>query len=256
MQTLGEMIGPVTATAPCKVCGDKADLYGVADFNKSCEEQHQKYLQLSGVPVYYHRCNACGFIFTNAFDHWSSADFGMHIYNNDYVLVDPDYVEVRARNNALLVSDFIKNAEGLKCLDYGGGNGGMAALLKSGGIDASSWDPFGSDGALPASKAFDFVSAFEVFEHTVDPVATAKESLGLLTEKGVLFFSTLTMDHVPPRGMDNWYIAPRNGHISLYTNRALEALFGGFGYHVHHFSAGTHMAIDETPEWLKNAGSP
>ena len=31
-------------------------------------------------------------IFTTAFDHWSKADYLQHIYNDDYVLVDPDWL--------------------------------------------------------------------------------------------------------------------------------------------------------------------
>ncbi len=251
MQMLDRLLAPVTVVAPCKVCGESADLYGVADFNKSCEEQNGKYLRLSGVPVYYHRCNACGFIFSNAFDQWTSVDFKQHLYNDDYVLVDPDYISKRPQGNARFIAEFIKNANALKCLDYGGGNGETARLLKGRRFDASSWDPFGGEGDLPLKGSFDFVSAFEVFEHTVDPAHTAAESLGMLNDNGVLVFSTLTTDHIPARSMDHWYIAPRNGHISLYTKRALAHLFAQYGYRVHHFSNGTHMAIRNTPSWLQ-----
>lgn len=253
MNDLAKIIGPVAPMTACKVCGEDADLYGVADFNKSCEELRQKYLRLSGVPVYYHRCSTCGFIFTRAFDHWTSSDFKKHVYNDDYILVDPEYAEVRPVSNAGFIAGLIGNARALKCLDYGGGNGDTARLLRARGIDASSWDPFGTDQPLPAGQAFDLISAFEVFEHTTDPAHTAKESLGLLNQQGVLVFSTVMMDSVPPRGMDHWYIAPRNGHISLYTQRALQTLFAPHGYDVLHFSAGVHIAVRDTPSWLKTA---
>ena len=130
MNDLAKIIGPVAPTTPCKVCGEDADLYGVADFNKSCEELRQKYLRLSGVPVYYHRCSACGFIFTCAFDHWTSLDFKKHVYNDDYILVDPEYAEIRPGSNAGFVAGLIGNDRALKCLDYGGGNGDTARFAE------------------------------------------------------------------------------------------------------------------------------
>ncbi len=88
------------ADRPCKICGAPASLYGIADFNKSCEEQRGKKLPLSGAPIYYRRCGACKFIFTEAFDRWSPQDFHEHIYNDKYVEVDPDYTGARPRFNA------------------------------------------------------------------------------------------------------------------------------------------------------------
>ena len=89
-----------TAPTPCKICGGQAGLFGVVDFAKSCEEARGKRLPLSGTPVYYRRCRTCSFLFTDAFDNWSEADFKASIYNADYIEVDPDYREVRPNNNA------------------------------------------------------------------------------------------------------------------------------------------------------------
>src|SRR5471032_796729 len=222
MQLDSGTVGPVVRISMCKVCNEPAPLYGVTDVNKSCEERRGRYLPLTGVPVYYHRCDACGLIFTTAFDHWGKAAF---------------------------ILDFIKKGHEFRCLDYGGGNGRLTSLLREGGVDGHSWDPMDEE-AVPPSGSFDFISAFEVLEHTPEPLATVQEALGLLNERGVLLFSTLTIDHVPPRGMDNWYIAPRNGHITLYTRRSLQTMFAGLGYRIHHFNDNLHMALKDVPEWL------
>ncbi|WP_438393491.1 class I SAM-dependent methyltransferase [Caballeronia sp. DA-9] len=243
-------VRPVVHVSTCKICNSQAPLYGVADFNKSCEEARGRYLPLVGVPVYYHRCNHCGLVFTRAFDDWTKADYAQHIYNEDYVLIDPDYIDVRPASNAGFIRDFIKKGRDLKCLDYGGGNGTLARLLQEAGVDAHSWDPMDAVGSPSPSGPFDFISAFEVLEHTPKPVATVREALSMLSPRGVLVFSTLTIDHVPARGMDNWYIAPRNGHITLYTRRALLTLFEGEGYRVHHFNNNLHMALNHDPDWL------
>jgi len=43
----------------CKCCGAPAFLYGVVDFHKNCEIYRRKVLDLSGIPIYYHRCTVC-----------------------------------------------------------------------------------------------------------------------------------------------------------------------------------------------------
>ena len=88
----------------CKCCGSMALPYGVVDFNKNCEIYRHNALGISGVPIYYHRCPACRFIFTTAFDHFTHEDFQHHIYNNEYPLIDPDYQVARPQGNAALVT--------------------------------------------------------------------------------------------------------------------------------------------------------
>jgi SAM-dependent methyltransferase len=242
MQPMNNMVGPIARVSTCKVCQGEAQLYGVTDFNKNCEEPRGCYLPLAGVPIYYHRCGRCGLVFTNAFDHWTKSDYLQHIYNEDYGVVDPDYVEVRPAHNASLVFNFIQKEPALKCLDYGGGNGKLTALLRARGVDAYSWDPMAEEAEVPAPGSFDFVSAFEVLEHTPEPLTTVQHVLGLLNRRGVALFSTLTIDALPPRAIDHWYIAPRNGHITIHTRQSLQTTFAKFGYRVHHFNDNLHLA--------------
>jgi hypothetical protein len=54
-----------------------------------------------------------------------------------------------------------------------------------------------------------------------------------LAENGLLYFSTLL--HPYPSNdnvLDSWYIAPRNGHISIFTFQAIAVLFRHVGSNV------------------------
>jgi hypothetical protein len=64
-------------------------------------------------------------------------------------------------------------------------------------------------------------------------------------------FSTLTIDKLPPRSLEFWYIAPRNGHVTIHTRRSLAALAARFGKRLHHFSDGMHLCLTEPPAWLR-----
>lgn len=238
---------PATA---CKVCGAAASLYGVADFNKSCEELRGKYLPLLGVPVYYHRCGSCGLVFTEALDRWEKTDYRTHIYNERYVEVDPDYVEARPRTHAAIVLAFLRRRRSARHLDYGGGNGRLSALLSADGIDSSTWDPM-DEGASPPAGRFDLVTAFEVFEHTPVPQTTLQEMLDFCDAKTpLIFFSTYVIDKIPPRSMDFWYLSPRNGHITIHTESSLQALSRRFDLRLHHFGNGFHLAYRHLPSWV------
>jgi 2-polyprenyl-6-hydroxyphenyl methylase/3-demethylubiquinone-9 3-methyltransferase len=236
--------GAEPAGIVCKICGGGTELQGCVDAGRSCERNRGRFLPLSGTPIYYHRCLRCGFVFTVAFDAWSSEDFRRKIYNEGYAAVDPDYADgSRARANAALTADVMRKLGAVRVLDYGGGDGTLAAALRAQGLDAQSWDPIADrDGATPVAGGFDLVTAFEVFEHTATPIETASHALSLLRPNGRLFFSTLLMDGLPRQATDHWYIAPRNGHISLHTQASLQALFDRLACAVRCLNHNLHIA--------------
>jgi 2-polyprenyl-6-hydroxyphenyl methylase/3-demethylubiquinone-9 3-methyltransferase len=66
----------------------------------------------------------------------------------------------------------------------------------------------------------------------------------MLTPSGVVLFSTLVQ---PPEldsiGMAWWYIGPRNGHVSLFSERALAVAWQRHGFTVSSFSPDLHLAF-------------
>jgi 2-polyprenyl-6-hydroxyphenyl methylase/3-demethylubiquinone-9 3-methyltransferase len=127
-------------------------------------------------------------------------------------------------------------------LDYGGGTGTFARLMQEVGFDMVAWDPF-IPGDYPAAHSYDFVTSFEVLEHTHDPHKTLAEISGFLKKGGVFFFSTGTHDEVSHLGMTDWYIAPRNGHVTIYSEASLNALFEAHGFQINHLNRWSHVAM-------------
>jgi SAM-dependent methyltransferase len=241
----------------CKVCGAPSPLFGVVDFHKSCIEAQGKRLPFSGYPVYYRRCPQCAFTFTTAFDTWDWDDFRAHVYNDDYIVVDPDFVELRPAGNANLIAHSFPDAKtSIRILDYGGGNGVLAARLCDAGFSAKTYDPYSSLNQLPAEK-FDMVTCFEVLEHVPTPQTTIAAMVSLLKQPGAILFSTLLQPkEFPQIGLNWWYAGPRNGHVSLYSSQSLARLFQPHEMKVASFSDNLHLAYAQKPPFAAHLKIP
>ncbi|AIY39275.1 SAM-dependent methyltransferase [Collimonas arenae] len=240
----------------CKCCGQTSTLAGLVDFSRCGADVHagKKIDPYAGWPVYFYRCGSCGFTFTRALDKWRTEDFAAHIYNDDYVRHDPDYLGSRPQSNAdMIMNNMGRMKEQISLLDYGSGMGMMTEILgKNGFASVASFDPFSS--TQRPERQFNMVTCFEVFEHVHDPLDLVKDINSFLSPDGALLFSTLLCpQQIVDDGLHNWwYCAPRNGHISFYTLPALTALATHFALRVHSFNDGLHaMYRPHVAEWLK-----
>jgi 2-polyprenyl-3-methyl-5-hydroxy-6-metoxy-1,4-benzoquinol methylase len=209
-----------SAPARCKICGadappfDAADFYRVADGTASPSPY---VFGFSGVAIPYFRCKSCDFLFANAFDNWSSEEFARYIYNDQYVLADPEYLEARPKRMAGDFAELLRPAANLNILDYGSGTGIFSKeLMQKGFGRVDSYDPFAFNN--PPSGKFDVITCFEVVEHSPDPLATFRHMLSFLNEGGAIIVSQcLQPDDIARIRCNWWYVAPRNGHISTYS---------------------------------------
>jgi 2-polyprenyl-6-hydroxyphenyl methylase/3-demethylubiquinone-9 3-methyltransferase len=238
----------------CKCCGAPAFPYGVVDFHKNCEIYRRQVLGVSGVPIYYHRCPACQFLFTTAFDHFTREDFLHHIYNEDYLLVDPDYPEVRPRQMATMLGRLFAGTKPRRTLDYGGGQGVLAELLGVAGFPrVETYDPFVPRHSARPADRFDCIICFEVVEHATDPVAVFAELNDLLASPGLILFSTLLQPaDLDRQGLNWWYAGPRNGHVSLYSRASLERVVQPLGFHFGSFNESVHVLFREVPDFARH----
>ena len=243
------------ALTPCKICSEPAPLLGVVDFNKCCEEPRGFKLPLSGTPVYYRRCQACGFLFTDAFDDWSTEEFKAHIYNDGYLAVDPDYTLNRPRDNAGVVQQVFGGLkEERRVLDYGGGNDVFCSELRTAGFPvAITYDPFTPEFAHRPEGEFDLITCFETLEHMPDPNGGITAILENIADPGMVLFTTMLQpDDFSRLGLNWWYVGPRNGHVSLYSREALIRAWGKHGYKTASFTENLHVAFRTLPRFAKH----
>jgi hypothetical protein len=81
---------------------------------------------------------------------------------------------------------------------------------------------------LPRGGVFDAVTAFEVLEHLVDPVADLREVAGLTD---VLLATTRMLpDPLPLPEQWDYYSLETGQHVTLYTPKAISTLGRRLGY--------------------------
>ncbi len=241
--------------SPCPVCGGQARILGDVDFNKSCEDRNSMRLPKTDTLVRYFLCAGCGFCFAPEFLQWSDDRFKKVIYNGDYVLVDPDYLGVRPQWNA----DFIEQHFGsvrarVTHLDYGGGNGLLSRLLCARGWRSISFDDFVEGRPqLKQLSTYDLVTTFEVFEHVADPQRLMGALSKVTHPESLIVFTTVLSDGfiAPGTGLNWWYLAPRNGHVSLYSKKSLALLLRQHGYEYYPLDDVTHVACRRMPPWSR-----
>lgn len=229
----------------CKICKSTAMPFDMVDILKQCEPPFFP-IKPAFVPVIYHRCEKCGFIFTTYFDEFDDYMWRKYIYNSDYIKADPEYLDIRPKNNAFFIDTLLSAKKVMVIgLDYGGGNGVTANALRKLGYQYDSYDPYGEYSICnELVGSYNFCSAIEVLEHTIDPIGLMENLLKLTTrDKLMVIIGTSTSDHIVTnkQRLSWWYAAPRNGHVSLFSKKTLSILASQFGLGYHSFSPSVHI---------------
>ena len=100
---------------------------------------------------------------------------------------------------------------------------------------------------------FDLVTCFETLEHVPDPAATIDRLAQYVAEPGLVLMSTLLQDaNFDKERLNWWYVGPRNGHISIFTKKALELLWARHGHKVVSINAGMHIAYRTLPWFVSS----
>lgn len=227
-------------THSCRVCDTPTTL-------------HARARLLGRHDIRYECCPACGFIQTER-PYWLDEAYADAIAASDTGLLRRNFI-LAAVTQSIIRSYFNPRA---RFVDYGGGYGALVRLMRDAGYDFWRYDPLcanlfarGFDAAPSARPEAELVTAFEVFEHLVNP---REELLKMLSFSRNILFTTLLQPTPAPQPGDWWYYCLDTGqHVALYTRSALEALGRTHGLNLVTDGKQLHLFTDQTiaPWWFK-----
>lgn len=219
-----------TSPAPgiCRVCGGPAPVFAHARL-------------LGRHDIRYERCSRCGFIQTEE-PYWLDEAYSEAIAASDIGLVRRNFILAAVTRS--VIRSYCNESGAF--VDYGGGYGMLTRLLRDADLDAYRYDPLcrnlfagGFDAEPPPRPSFELVTAFEVFEHLVDPVAGLGKMLAF--SRNILFTTLLQPTPVPlPHSW--WYYCTDTGqHVSFHTRESLAELGRRHGLHFVSDGRNLHM---------------
>jgi hypothetical protein len=174
--------------------------------------------------VKYFKCDNCGYLFTEE-PFWLEEAYSRSINLSDTGLLDRNIYFSKIL--AIIIFFCFNKKEPF--LDYAGGYGVFTRLMRDIGFDFYWDDPYtnnlfanGFEKNVSMKPRFELVTAFEVFEHLVNPKDELKK---MLLHSDTVIFSTELMKQEIPDPKDWWYYGFNHGqHISFYTKRTLTIL--------------------------------
>lgn len=193
------------------------------------------------------RCDACAYAFIA--DPWTDFEriYDDRYYNGQgadplvdyhFELSEPDRTirQYEWRGVTRLVERLLGGLDGVRWLDFGCGNGGLVRYInqqtaanacgfEEGSIAAEAREHgiplLSSDALATAGAGFDVVTAIEVIEHTIDPLAELRTIRTLLRSGGLLFLTTGNAEPFASRLLRWSYVVPEI-HVSFFEPRTLE----------------------------------
>lgn len=198
--------------------------------------------------VDYHRCTCCGFIQSDT-PYWLDEAYNNAIASMDIGLIYRNLVYSSAVEN-VIKSSFDYTG---KFLDYAGGYGMYVRLMRDKGFDFY-WDDKYCDNLfakhftlneLGVSDKFEGVTAFEIFEHLVNPLEEIEKLFNY--SDSIIFSTELVPDKQITGANDWWYFAPEGGqHISFYTKQAFEIIANRFSCNFYSNGKDLHILTRKT----------
>lgn len=212
----------------CKICNSNSSFF-------------DKNSVLNKYEANYFRCENCKFIqIENPF--WLKESYEDVINSTDVGYV---YRNVRLAKIVYLLI-FISFNKKAKFLDYGGGYGLFVRLMRDYGFDFY-WDDLYCDDIFAKnfelsnlkSETFELLTAFELFEHLLNPIEEIEKMLNLSQN---IFISTELYPKSNPKSGDWWYFGLEHGqHISIYSLESFK--FIAKKYNLRFYSNGKNLHL-------------
>lgn len=189
--------------------------------------------------IEYFECPECRYVQTET-PYWLGRAYGSAINDSDTGIIARNLANARIVLGTLWLLDALDST----VVDYAGGYGVLVRLLRDDGIDALWSDAFCENllarGFEHAGQPGGLVTAFEAFEHFVDPSAELEKMLAVAPN--VLLSTLLIPSPVPA---DWWYYGAEHGqHVGLYRAATLELLARRHGKVLVTDGASYHLITD------------
>ena len=217
----------------CNICGSSAPLL----FKGEVLGKHK---------IEYYQCSSCQFIQTET-PYWLEEAYADAIGSTDIGLIQRNnYLSERAI--PVIQKHFNSKS---KFLDYGGGYGMFVRIMRDNGFDFYRQDQYCENlfaknfdiSDLADDKKFELITAFEVFEHLMNPVADISKLFEM--SDSILFSTELQGDVTYQSQADWWYFSPEAGqHISLFSLKSLQYLSEKFNKNLYS-NENIHLLTDK-----------
>ncbi|MFB2837840.1 methyltransferase domain-containing protein [Floridanema evergladense] len=195
---------------------------------------------LNKYDVDYFKCENCGFVQSEE-PYWLSEAYTNAIASSDVGIVFRNLEFSKITSNIIFsIFDYDK-----QFLDYGGGYGLFVRLMRDAGFDFYWYDKFcenifakGFATGLEDSE-YELVTAFEVFEHFVNPLT---EIENILRFSRNILFSTRLLPGNNPKPDEWWYYSLSEGQYNaIYTVKSLFLLAEKLG--LNFYSNGSNLYL-------------
>jgi Methyltransferase domain len=181
-----------------------------------------------GRPTAYFDCQVCGYVQTQT-PYWLDEAYSSAINSVDTGIMNRNLLNVRRVVMTLLA---LRRMRG-RVIDHAGGYGILVRMLRDVGVDARWRDKYCENllarGFETPDNHHELLTAFEVFEHLVNPL---EELSAMLADSPSVLMST---DLVPTRSTppaDWWYYGPEHGqHVGFFRAATLGWMAQKLGCH-------------------------
>ncbi len=212
----------------CRCCGGKASQI----FSGS----------LIGHIVRYFECASCGYVQTET-PYWLNLAYADVINDSDTGIM----VRNQVNSKIVLASMYVLGKVNGTLVDCAGGYGILVRLLRDLGVNALWSDRYCQNllakGFEHTCENADLVTAFEAFEHFVDPVEELRRLLNIAPN---VLLSTEIISDPAPKQDDWWYYGKEHGqHIGFFRIRTLEKLAKDHGKYFLTNGTSYHLITDK-----------
>jgi hypothetical protein len=181
-------------------------------------------------PVRYFECPSCGYVQTEA-PYWLDRAYAEAINDSDTGILWRNRFNAHVAVMTLLILGKPKE----RVVDFAGGYGLLVRFLRDLGVDALWRDKYCTNlvarGFEHKDESAALVTAFEVFEHLVEPTETLEQMLN--TAPNVLL-STEIMPTPTPLYGDWWYYGREHGqHIGFFRLKTLQVMGERLGFRLY-----------------------